>query len=135
PGNLPGRWLYLFAHDGSNTSLRESWFSTIESASLSGDKIAVTTQIRDANSSFWLQLPDLKKVSFEIVSQPMLQPRMMRTISDLSAFIEERRQYKVGKVISPADYVATTRFMIRPNEPGSRKIPDSAEEVKLMWDY
>ena len=135
PRDLPGRWLYITIEGASNTLPRASWRSTIESAIPSGGKLLVTTQIRDANSSVWLQLSKVKTVGFEIVSQPLLQPQMMRTITELGNFIEQRRQYKVGKVITPADYVSTTRFMVRPNEAGSRKIPDTAGEVKLMWDY
>ena len=41
---------------------RVSWRSTIESAIHSGDKLLVTTQIRDANSSVWLALHKVKSV-------------------------------------------------------------------------
>jgi predicted RND superfamily exporter protein len=135
PQDLMGRWLYIHIDNPSNGLPRASWRSTIESAVQSGDKLIVTTQIRDQNSSVWLELPKVESVGFEIVAQPHLQPKTMKAISDLGAFIEQRRALKVGKVLSAPDYVATTRFMVRPNEPGSRYVPDHPGEIKLMWDY
>ena len=135
PQNLVGRWLYIHIDDSSNGPPRASWRSTIESATLGGDKLVVTTQIRDQNSSVWLELPKVQSVGFEIVSQPHLQPKVMKAISDLGAFIEQRRSLKVGKVLAAPDYVSTTRFMVRPNEPGSRYVPSDPGEIKLMWDY
>jgi len=142
PGNLTqrpedwvGRWFYLHIDGPTNGPPRASWHSTIESAVRQGDKIEVTTQVRDQNSSVWLELARVQTVGFEIVAQPHLQPKTLKAISDLGAFIEQHRALKVGKVLSAPDYVATTRFMVRPNEPGSRYVPDQSGEIKLMWDY
>jgi hypothetical protein len=135
PQSLVGRWLYIHLDGSSNGPPRASWRSTIESATPSGDKWIVTTQIRDQNSSVWLELPKVDHVGYEIVAQPHLQPKTLKAIADLGAFIEQRRALKVGKVLSAPDYVATTRFMVRPNEPGSRYVPGDAGEIKLMWDY
>jgi predicted RND superfamily exporter protein len=41
----------------------------------------------------------------------------------------------VGGVLGPADYLATTRFMIRPNDPAARVLPDAAVEINMLWDY
>jgi hypothetical protein len=135
PEDWVGRWLYIHIDSPSNAAPRATWRSTIESATRSGDKLIVTTQIRDQNSSVWLELAHVHSVGYEIVAQPHLQPKTLKAISDLGAFIEQRRALKVGKVLSAPDYVATTRFMVRPNEPGSRYVPAEAGEIKLMWDY
>ena len=135
PEDWAGRWLYILINGASNGVPRASWRSMIESAVRQGDKIVVTTQVRDQNSSVWLELPKVESVGFEIVAQPQLQPKTLKAISDLGTFIEQRRALKVGKVLSAPDYVATTRFMVRPNEPGSRYVPADAGEIKLMWDY
>jgi predicted RND superfamily exporter protein len=95
----------------------------------------VTTQHRDANSDVWLKLPRVKSIGYEIVSQPLLQPGILKSIAALGEFIEQRPQLQVGKVLSAADFVATTRFMVHPNEPGSRRVPNDSSEIKLMWDF
>jgi predicted RND superfamily exporter protein len=54
----------------------------------------------------------------------------------MSSFIRERRQYAVGGVLSPADYLATTRFMLRDSDPQGRRLPDTAAEARALWkDY
>ncbi|HEY2951450.1 MAG TPA: MMPL family transporter [Verrucomicrobiae bacterium] len=122
--------------DGStNAVVLHAWRSTIESATVVGNELILRTQYRDEKASFWTALPQVKTVHYDIISQPHLQPELLRTIAELDRYIEDRRQYKVGSVLSPADYVATTRFMVRPNEPGSRRMPADAIEAKLMFDY
>jgi hypothetical protein len=132
PRSLVGRWLYLFVDEGTNHA---SWRSTVESATVTGDRLAVTTQYRDAESEVWRALPKVKEVRFELVAQPHLEEPTLRAIAGLAAFIEQHRDCKVGKVLSAPDYVATTRFMVRPNEAGSRFVPTNSIEIKLMWDY
>jgi predicted RND superfamily exporter protein len=132
PASLAGRWLYLSADDGTNAG---SWRSSIESATRSADRISIVTQQRESNSVVWLARPNAKELRYEIISQPHLQQPVLQEIADLAAFIEPRRDCKVGKVLSAPDYVATTRFMVRPNEPGSRFVPTNSAEIKLMWDY
>jgi predicted RND superfamily exporter protein len=135
PQSLVGRWLYILIDDATNRTVARSWRSTVESVTRTGDKLIVTTQQREANSDVWLQMARLKEVRFDLVAQPHLQYQTLRALSDFGAFIEQRRECKVGKVLGPADYVATTRFMVRPNEPGSGFVPTNSGEVKLMWDY
>jgi predicted RND superfamily exporter protein len=135
PEDWVGRWLYIHIDGQPGAPPRASWRSTIESVVRKGSRIDVMTQIRDQNSGVWLELPRVDSVAFEVVAQPHLQPRLLKAISDLGAFIEQRRALKVGKVLSAPDYVATTRFMVRPNEQGSRYVPDHPGEIKLLWDY
>jgi predicted RND superfamily exporter protein len=135
-----GCWLSLSlaapAADGStNGVVLHGWRSTIESATVTSNEVVLRTQYRDENASFWKERPNAATVHYDIISQPHLQPELLRTIADFDSYIEDRRRYKVGSVLSPADYVATTRFMVRPNEAGSRRLPADAIEAKLMFDY
>ena len=68
-------------------------------------------------------------------SAPHFQPELIRALGDFGAFIRERRDDAVGGVLDPADYLATTRFMIRPDDPNARVLPEGAGEIKLLWDY
>ena len=135
PAALVGRWFYLFVDAPSNAPGRLSWRSTIEYAERKDDQIVLRTQFRELESAVWPQLERTTNASFEIVSQPHLQPATLHAIADLGRFIEERRALKVGKVLAAPDYVATTRFMVQPNTPGARRVPNTSAEVKLMWDY
>ncbi len=131
-----GCWLHVSLDaPGAGTSAPRAWRSVIDAVVVSSNEMVLQTQYRDENATFWRDLPTSKTVHYQIIAQPHLQPELLRTIADLDAFIEARTQYKVGSVLSPADYVATTRFMVRPNEPGSRRLPADTVEAKLMFDY
>jgi predicted RND superfamily exporter protein len=60
---------------------------------------------------------------------------VIRALGDLGQFIRGRSQYAVGGVLSPADYLSTTRFMVRNTDPEARRLPDDPMEIKLLWDY
>jgi uncharacterized protein len=38
-------------------------------------------------------------------------------------------------VLGPADYLRTTRFLLRANDPDAKVLPASAAEGKVLWDY
>jgi predicted RND superfamily exporter protein len=132
PQSLAGQWLYVSIEGATNVP---SWRATVESVTRSGSNFVVITQQREAEAEVWRRLPAAKHVRCDFVAQPHLQNQTLRAIGELGAFIEQHRDCKVGKVLSAPDYVATTRFMVRPNEPGSRFVPTNSTEIKLMWDY
>jgi len=131
---LPGRWLYLSIDRESNQPPAQ-WRAVIDSVTTAGGRITLKTQQREPDSAVWTLLPRGGEVRYEIVSQPMIDHSVLATLSDLGRFIEQHKELKVGKVLTPGDFVATTRFMVRPNEPGSRFVPTNAAEIKLMWDF
>jgi hypothetical protein len=72
---------------------------------------------------------------FEITGQSHFDPQLIRALDDLGAFLRSRAQDGVGGVLGPADYLRTTRFLSRPDDPGSRALPASAAEARMVWDY
>src|ERR1035438_2165474 len=72
---------------------------------------------------------------FKVAVQSHFDPGVIRPIADLASFIRQKQQHVVGGVLSPADYLLTTRFMLRSSDPQARRMPDTAAEVKLLWDY
>jgi predicted RND superfamily exporter protein len=123
---------------GSSITISASntvWRSHIEMVSVIGTNIVARIPRRDAPTNFWTQFPKTGTANYELVIQSQLRPELIRDTADLAKFIRARRQYAVGGVLSPADYIETTRFMARPNDPGARVIPDDPGEIKLMWDY
>jgi predicted RND superfamily exporter protein len=94
----------------------------------------IVVRLTDTNAALRLAaLPP--RLSFDLLHRTHLRPDTIHLTDDLAKFIRERRQYAVGGVIGPADYLATTSFMVRPNDPSARVVPADAEGVKLMWDY
>jgi predicted RND superfamily exporter protein len=50
-------------------------------------------------------------------------------------FIRGDRQRAVGGVLGPADYLLTTRFMLRYTNPDARQLPQNAAEARVLWNY
>jgi hypothetical protein len=109
--------------------------SRIELVNRSGDSIFVRLARTGAATNFQDALAKAGWARFEIPVRTHFQPELIRALGDFGAFIRERRQDAVGGVLGPADYLATTRFMLRPSDPNARVLPDDAGGMKLLWDY
>jgi len=118
-----------------NTPAPAVWRSHIEMVYSLGTNIGARIPREDMGTNWWEKFSKAGPVNFEVIVRNHFKPEVVRAIGDLSAFIRQRSQYAVGGVLGPADYVATTRFMARPNDPTARVIPEDPAEIKLMWDY
>jgi predicted RND superfamily exporter protein len=86
--------------------------------------------------------PDFKRgmasathVAMELYVRTHFRPGLIKDLDGLAAMIRQHSEWQVGGVLGPHDYLSTTRFMARPNDPDARRLPDDAGEIKLMWDY
>ena len=111
------------------------WRSHIEMVNATGGKIFTRIARSNPGTNFWPALANTSHARFEIAARSHFQPEVIRALGDLGAFIRARQSEAVGGVLGPADYLATTRFMARPGEPGGRALPGGAFETKLLWDY
>jgi predicted RND superfamily exporter protein len=111
------------------------WQSHIEMVNGSGDTVFARLARTGAATNFPDALAKAGRARFEIPVRTHFQPELVRALGDFGAFIRERRQDAVGGVLGPADYLATTRFMVRPSDPKARVLSDDAGEIKLLWDY
>ena len=111
------------------------WRSQIEMANHNGNSLFLRLVGGEPGTNFWPALAKTGRVRFEIPVRTHLQPELIRDLGGLGAFIRERRQDAEGGVLDPEDYLATTRFMLRPDYPEARVLPDDAREIKTLWDY
>jgi predicted RND superfamily exporter protein len=141
PALLPGSSISIFpAEELPGASPTDApphavWQTHIETAARLENNIIVHTPRGAADAAACQSLSRALRLRFEVAGQSHLKPEIIRTIGDLETFIRERRQYAVGGVLGPADYLVTTRFMARPNDPDARVLPDGANETKLLWDF
>lgn len=123
---------------GSQIKLRTEnaagWQSHFEIVNRSGDLI-YTRIARPNGADFFNTLASSKKTSFEISVNTHCQPKLIRTLGALSEFIRAHNAEAVGGVLGPLDYLTTTRFMVRTGDPDARMLPETAFEMKMMWDY
>ena len=120
---------------GRSNSTNEVLQSQIELAYGFGGNISAWVPRRNIPTNFLQAFVRAGNAHFEVVVRTHLRPETIRSLAALADFIRQRRQYAVGGVLGPADYLATTRFMARPNEPGARRLPADPPEAKLLWEY
>lgn len=113
----------------------KQWATRIEMIERRGDKLVARFPFRLTADDSRPEFPREGSIHFGIVKQSQVEPNVIRMTGELGDFLRERRRLGVGGVLSPYDYITTTRFMARPSEPGARRLPTSAAEIKLMWDY
>ncbi len=141
PNSLPGSHLSIVPADdvsatsGTNAAVRRGWHTHIETAAGQGNTLIARTPRERSDIAGWQSLAGIPRLRFEIAGRSQLKPEIIRALDELGSFIRTRRQYAVGGVLSPADYLRTTRFMVRANDPGARVLPGDMAEAKLMWDY
>jgi uncharacterized protein len=111
------------------------WQSHIELVNAGGDTVYARLARTGAATNFSSSLTKAGRARFEIPVRTHLQPELIRALGDFGAFLRGHRQDAVGGVLGPADYLTTTRFMVRPNDPDARVLPDNAFEIKTLWDY
>ncbi len=112
------------------------WLSHVKRAILRGDEVFVGLDHSELPTNFWEELYQNGPLQFEVLEQSQLRPEIIQEIANMASFLREKRSYAVGGVLSPADYLATTRFMIRYSDPQARRLPESAAEAKFIWkDY
>jgi predicted RND superfamily exporter protein len=60
-------------------------------------------------------------------------PALLRQAGGLEAFLASRPG--VGGVLGPAKYLSTVAFMLQPDDPGSRRLPDEPERARSLWSH
>ena len=111
------------------------WQSHVEMVNRNGEIIYARLARTGGSERFAAALAKSGRAQFEVSVRTHFQPELIRALGDFDEFIRQRRQDAVGGVLGPADYLMTTRFMARPDDPDARALPDNAMEMKLMWDY
>jgi predicted RND superfamily exporter protein len=100
-----------------------------------GNNISARIPTRDTPTNFWVEFAKAGKARFEVVVHTQCRPQIVQALGDLAVYLRTRRDCAVGGVLGPYEYVTTTRFMARPNDPTARALPKDPAEIKLMWDY
>lgn len=110
------------------------WRSWIESATNRDGVTRVTTPTLAGAARLALLPTNGEPVRMEFISFAHLRPDLLHRLAAFGEFIQARRTNAVGGALGAADYVATTRFMVRPLDTNAHRVPDTPLEVKTLWD-
>lgn len=116
-------------NDGSG----QSWRSSIESIETHGSQKCFRTPRSDGLPIYVVDRNQSRPVRIEVAGRPMTSPSVMAAVRSLGEFMRGKTRYAVGGVLDAADYIETSRYMIRPDEPDSRRIPQSVDEIESLW--
>ncbi len=129
---LQGAWLRVFelGPERPGEAPRE-WRTWCESARRESDRFLLTMPRRRGSPRFWLRPKEGQSVGYEIRSEPLTSPATLKHLAELEAFLAARPG--VGGVLGPARYLETVAFMLRPGDPGSRRLPENPSAARNLW--
>jgi len=113
--------------------LNYTWDTRVTGIAIEGDHIVVTTTRRSGSPRIARRLKRGDTATYEIRPEWYMRPEFVERIGKLDTFIEKHRDEAVGGVLSTADYVSTTEFMIRGRKEGSRRIPPDQTRMEWVW--
>lgn len=126
PARLAGSWIRV----ESRTNSRD-WSGSVESARLDGSRLVLRLPLKVGSPRFWLDPKPGEMLDVEVTREPFMNPALLRRVGELEAFLAARPG--VGGVFGPASFLSTTAFMLNPDVPGSRRLPDSPEKARSLW--
>ena len=119
----------------SNAQPTAIWTSGVFAPGRVGNQFVLRLLTGTMSTNFWQELAKAGQANFKIAAHSHFRPEIIQATADLGAFIRERRRYAVGGVLSPSDFIATTGFMVRPDDPEARRLPRTPDQVKTLWDF
>lgn len=129
PARLAGSWLRVVPNPGRG----KDWTGSIESARLEGGRLLLRVPLKAGSPRFWLDPRPDERLDVEIRKEPFMVPDLLRQVGGLEAFLATRD--RVGGVLGPAKLLATTSFMLRPDRPAARALPDTPDRSRSLWTH
>lgn len=132
PGRLRGAWIRLYRLDTLPGEPRpREWHSWIAGVRSEGGGLAVELPPRSGSPRFWLRAADVPSLRYGIQLEPFMVPATLARVRGLERYLTGRPG--VGGTLGPGELVETLAFMLDPDRPGSRRIPERPEEVRALW--
>lgn len=134
PGTLVSEPATIIGSPITLTAGDAEWRTHIEFVNAGADKLYAHLARDESTNHFSETLAKAGRAQFQITPRTHVQAKIIRALGDLETFIRTHQQ-EVGGVLGPLDYLTTTRFMARTGDPDARALPDTAVEIKMMWNY
>ncbi len=140
PAALAGRWITvrLVSQDGgvpqpNPMRVSDKWSSWIDSARRDDGHIIITTPKPSGSPKFAMRPADTDRVRFEITAKSFMMPTVLSRIEKLESFLQNHPSEIIGGAHGPAEYLATSNFMVHPSDPASRVIPKTPDRIRWLW--
>jgi predicted RND superfamily exporter protein len=107
------------------------WSSWVETASAEGDRLVLSWPLNGGSPKFWLDPAPGEHVGYEVRLEPFAVPATLGKVKGLESFLAARPG--VGGVFGPAELLETAGFLMRPNDPASRRLPEDPGAAGILW--
>lgn len=108
------------------------WSSWVERSTAENGHMVLSWPLQGGSPKFRLQPGPGERVGYELRLEPLSLPAHLRRVRDLEQFLA--RLPGVGGVLGPATFLETASFLSRPDEPGSRRLPETPDEARILWN-
>lgn len=133
PARLAGSWVRIFQPPSPGRPSPADWSGSVASARRERDGLVLQLPLKGGSPRFWLDPRPDERLGFEVRREPFMVPGLLRQVEGVEVFLASRPG--VGGVLGPGRYLSTTAFMLQPDDPGSRRLPDEPEEVRSLWSH
>jgi predicted RND superfamily exporter protein len=72
-------------------------------------------------------------LTYALAARRFTEPRIIRAVTRFEEFLREKTEMRVGGVLGPPDYLATTEFLVRRRAPGSRRVPNDQDRIAWLF--
>lgn len=111
---------------------RQQWQTSVASVFDRDDAPWFRATRTDGLPIFLMGLGD-EKIRVDVGVHPVCSPKIMKAIAKLGDFVRAKTDYAVGGVMGAPEFISTSNFMIHPDDPDSRIIPDDVGEIESLW--
>jgi predicted RND superfamily exporter protein len=136
PARLTGSWVRVSQRpspDRPSPAASADWSGSIASARREGDALLLELPLKGGSPRFWLAPRPDDRLGVEVWREPFMVPGLLRQVAGIETFLASRPG--VGGVLGPAKYLSTVAFMLRPDDPESRRLPDEPERARSLWSH
>lgn len=132
PERLGGSWVRLQRLPGAGRDAAD-WSAWITDARRDGDRLVLALPALGGSPRFRLAPREGERLAYEVDQEPLLAPDTLAAIGRLEDFLA--RQPGVGGVRGPAGALETTGFLLDPDRPGSRSLPQDPLQARSRWSH
>ncbi|HEX4959397.1 MAG TPA: MMPL family transporter [Thermoanaerobaculia bacterium] len=108
------------------------WSSWVKTARTEESGIVLGWPLEGGSPAFWLTPAPADRVSWTLRREPLMVPAVLDRVRELERFLTG--QPGVGKALGPAQFLETAAFLTQPEDPGSRRLPESPETARILWN-
>ncbi|HVR98928.1 MAG TPA: MMPL family transporter, partial [Thermoanaerobaculia bacterium] len=130
---LAGTWVEVAQRPAPDRPRPRDWDGWVETARRERGQVVLTFPLQEGSPRFWLRPEPGERLDLAVRREPFVLPETLRQTAGLEDFLASRPG--VGGVLGPGRYLSTIGFMLDPDRPAARSLPDSPDLARSFWSH